>query len=167
MQSKAEGKKEVVEWIHNNFDTNCTILDVGTGYEGTYAKLLSDYKNIEGVEIFQPNAEKVLDLYKKVYVQDIRDFDWSNKNYDLIIFGDVIEHLSVEDAQRVLKEASKHCKDMIVAVPFQYRQGECYGNKAEIHIQDDLTHQLMIDRYGDILKVLVDPGANYCYYNKK
>ena len=167
MQSKVDGKKEVIEWINNNFDKSCSILDVGAGYEGTYRKLLPEYNNISAVEIYKPSAEKIKNLYETVYNIDIKDFDWTDKFYDLIIFGDIIEHLSVDDAKEVLEEAAKHCKDMIVAVPFEYRQGPIDGNEAERHIQDDLTHELMIERYGNILKVLVDPGNKYCYYHKK
>ena len=165
MQSKADGKKEVIAWIRENFSPDSSILDVGAGYEATYRKLLPEYSNIEAVEIFLPSAEKILDKYKKVYVQDFKDFKW-NKKYDLIIFGDIIEHLTPQDANNVLKIASKYCKDLIVAVPFLYRQGPCYGNEAERHLQDDLTNEIMLSRY-PMLKVLVDPGNNYCYYHLK
>jgi hypothetical protein len=167
LQSKLDGKKETIAWIRENFPIDSSILDVGAGVSATYSKLLPEYTDKSAVEVFTPSAERITKYYNKVYNINIVDFDWTDMQYDLIIFGDVIEHLTIEDAQNVLKEACNHCKDLIVAVPFMYKQGECYGNKAEIHIQDDLTRERMMERYGDILEILVDPGTDYCYYHKK
>lgn len=166
MQSKADGKKETIAWIQEHFPINSSILDVGTGHAATYRKLLPEYPNMYGVEVFPSNADKVKDLYKELYNVNIMDFDWTDKFYDLIIFGDILEHLTIQDAQKILKIAAEHCQDLIVAVPFEYPQGICYGNKYEIHLQPDLTKETMAERYPD-LEILVDPGNNYCYYHKK
>ena len=164
MQSKADGKKEVAEWVRINFDWSTTILDVGAGFYGTYRRLLKEYPNMDAVEVFAPSAEKINDMYNTVYVEDIKDFNWDGKDYDLIIFGDVIEHLSIEDAQRVLELAKEHCKDLIVAVPFMYPQEAVNGNKYEEHLQGDLTLENMKERY-PMLEVLVHPVSDYCYYH--
>ena len=158
-------KNEVKEYLENKFKKESTILDVGAG-EGTYYDLLGDYfSNIESVEVFKPNIENygLEKKYKKVYNVDIKDFKYDF--YDIIIFGDVIEHLEVKEAQEVLKYALNRCKEMVVAVPYCYKQGECYGNKYEIHKQDDLTPKNMLERY-PMLKLLYGNDI-YGYYVKK
>ena len=156
-------KKEVKEWIYNNFDSDSKILDVGPGC-GTYYNLLHDkYNNIDGVEIYNQNIidYDLKSKYSNIYNKNIVDFEY--ENYDLIIFGDIIEHLTVEDAQRVLNYAVNRCKNLIVAVPYRYVQG-ANENKWERHIQDDLTVQNMKERY-PYLKLLYGDRA-YGYYVK-
>lgn len=76
------------------------ILDVGAG-GGTYYKLLGPQYNWTAVEIWKESAEYIKQFYNTVYQIDIRDFQYQ-EDYDLIIFGDILEHLSVEDAKKVL-----------------------------------------------------------------
>ena len=155
-------KKDIGEYLKKNFKSNIKILDVGAG-SGTYYNLIGDYfTNIDAVEVFAPNIEKynLRDKYREVYNEDIVNFKY--KHYDLIIFGDVIEHLKVEEAQKVLKYAKKRCKEMLVAVPYQYIQGEIEGNIYEIHKQDDLTPQLVLERY-PYLELLYG-NSKYGYY---
>lgn len=158
-------KQEVKNWIYNNFhDNNTTILDVGAG-SGTYFNLLENrYKNIDAVEIYHPNIidYNLLEKYRFVSYRNIVDLEYDD--YDLIIFGDVIEHLTVDDAKKVLEYASDRCKDMIVAVPYNYHQ-DGNENEHEKHIQDDLTHENFMERYPG-LKVLYK-NAYYGYYVKE
>ena len=160
MSSYDFGKDVVCAWVRENFPKDSNILDVGA-CNGLWKRLLREYTKMDAVEIFQPNIAFLSD-YHDIYNMDIYDFtyDW----YDLIIFGDVIEHMSVERAQKVLAYASKRCGDMIVAVPFLYKQGVLYGNLWEKHIQDDLTAELVAERY-PMLEVLHDTKCNYCYYH--
>jgi len=162
MGSYDYGKQEVCAWIRSKFLPGSTILDVGAG-DGKWRRLLPDYTKMDAVEVFAGHLPE-LTQYRKAYHADIRDykFDW----YDLVIFGDIIEHLAVGQAQAVLQYAMPRCRDMIVAVPFLYPQGTEYGNEFEIHIQDDLTAELFAERYPD-LDVLIDPGHSYCYYHKR
>ena len=109
-------KKEVREYLISRFNKDSSVLDVGCG-SGTYYNLLGDYfKNIEGVEVFKGYIDKygLESKYRKVYCADIRDFEY--KNYDIIIFGDILEHLEVEEAKRVLDYALDRCKEVIVAL---------------------------------------------------
>lgn len=157
-------KEEIKQYLKSKYTENCTILDVGAG-EGTYYNLLHDsYKNIDAVEVFKPNIDnyKLESKYREVYNIDICNFKYSK--YDIIIFGDIIEHLKVKDAQKVLKFAYNMCNEMIVAVPYMCKQGICEKNKYEIHIQDDLTNELMLKRY-PMLKLLYK-NDEYGYYVK-
>ena len=158
------GKAEVCAWIRAHFPPHSTILDVGAG-NGKWRHLLPEYENMDAVEIFTPTAMALRALpYRHVFNDDIRFFDyWA---YDLIIFGDVIEHLTAEDARTVLEYAADRCLDMVVAVPWLYEQDAIYGNPYEVHLQPDLTPEIFAERY-PMMEVLHDPGHGYCYYHKK
>lgn len=156
-------KEEIKQWIKKNFNKNSAILDVGAG-SGTYKNLLGDdYKNMDAVEIYYPNIINygLFEKYRNVFKCDIVDFKYSD--YDLIIFGDVIEHLAIEDAKTVLNYAAKKCKNFIVAVPYNNSQEENV-NKWEEHIQDDLTPENVLERY-PMLKELYR-NDEYGYYIK-
>lgn len=152
-------KEGLREYLINKYPEKSVILDVGAG-GGTYALLLGDYFELDAVEVYKPNAEYIEGKYRKVFNEDIRDFKYGQ--YDVIIFGDVLEHLEVNEAQKVLEYAIPRCSEMIVAVPYQYEQGEIYGNKYEIHKQDDLTPEIVIERY-PYLRLLFG-NDKYGYY---
>ena len=158
------GKAEVCAWIRAHFLPGSSVLDVGAG-AGKWRQLLPEYENMDAVEIFTPTAMALRALpYRHVFNDDIRFFDYWT--YDLIIFGDVIEHLTAEDARTVLDYAAERCLDMVVAVPWLYAQGPVGGNVHETHLQPDLTPEIFAERY-PMLEVLHDPGHGYCYYHKK
>lgn len=161
MGSYSYGKDEVCAWIRAHFPPDARVLDVGA-CDGIWQRLLPEYANMDAVEAFAPNLAR-LRGYRSVFHADIRGFEF--EPYDLIIFGDVIEHLAVEEAQAVLEYARPRCRDMIVAVPWLYEQGAIYGNPYEVHIQDDLTPELFEARYPGFA-VLCDPGHDYCYFHK-
>ena len=157
-------KKNVKEYLQSKFDKNAWVLDVGAG-EGTYYNLLHDYfERIDAVEVFKPNIDRyeLRKKYNNVYHTNIRDF--RHGYYDIIIFGDIIEHLEVNEAQIVLKYAYNHCKEMIVAVPYEMEQGIAEDNVYEIHKQPDLTPENMLERY-PMLKLLYK-NSKYGYYVK-
>lgn len=158
-------KENIKEYLENKYTEKARVLDVGAG-SGTYYNLLGDYfKIIDAVEIYKPNIEKfkLKDKYSLVFNENIVDFEYDF--YDIIIFGDVIEHLSEEEADKVLKYAKDRCREMIVAVPYCYKQGEVEGNIYEIHKQDDLTPVNVLERY-PYLELLYG-NSEYGYYIKR
>ena len=163
MASYDYGKDKIIEWIRRNFSQGETCLDVGA-CDGKWADLLQGYLKIDACEIFAPNiwGHNLEHKYRKVYNCDIADLTY--RHYDLIIFGDVIEHMTVPRAQQALAYARPRCKDLIVGVPWLYAQGAIYGNKYEIHLQDDLTPELFEERYPE-LKLLYNTGHKYAYYH--
>lgn len=165
MSSLENGKDEVVTWVKRHFPSGATCLDVGA-CDGKWFNRLGDYLTMDAVEIFHPYIEQysLEQKYRHVFCCDIGDlvYCW----YDLIIFGDVLEHMTAEDAQNVLRYAVPKCKNMIISVPFQWEQGVIRGNPWERHIQDDLTPELFDKRYPGF-RILCRPSWNYAYYVKK
>lgn len=159
------GKAWIDAWIKDNFPKGSTCLDVGA-CDGKWAKHLGDYLKMDACEAFLPNIEKheLAKKYNKVYWGDIANLEY--EYYDLIIFGDVIEHLYIGKAQKVLDYAKDRCKDLIIAVPYEYPQDEIYGNPYEKHIQDDLTPEIFDMRYPGY-ELLLRPAEDYAYYHKQ
>lgn len=161
MSSYQQGKTEVKWLIARMVKKGARGLDVGA-CDGAYWNLLHDLIDLDAVEIFEPNIEThdLVHKYGVVYNMDIKDLHYDH--YDVVIFGDVIEHMTVEDAQAALAYAQEHADLVIVAVPYQYHQDAIYGNPWERHIQDDLTHELFMQRYPGFKPQFLYP--NYGYY---
>ena len=101
------GKAEVVMMILNNVSRDNVILDVGA-CDGKWHKMLGGYYTMDAVEIFTPSIEVygLESKYRKVFNCDIKDLKY--KHYGCVVFGDIIEHMKVEDAQKTLEYAKKH-----------------------------------------------------------
>lgn len=157
-------KENIRDYLKNKFPEDATVLDVGAG-EGTYYNYLGDYfKKMDAVEVFKPNIVnyELEKKYHKVYHANIDGFEYDF--YDIIIFGDVIEHLEVKEAQEVLKYAYDRCEEMIVALPYRFEQDIVEDNIYEIHKQPDLTPENVLERY-PMLKLLIG-NEEYGYYVK-
>lgn len=162
-------KDLIKNWILENVSLDAKILDVGAGC-GTYSDLLRGYGyKMDAIEIWEPYIKKynLKDKYDVVMEMDVLDvYAPTLQNYDMCILGDILEHLNIEDGQRLIKDISKHCKYFIVAIPYQMEQGEHEGNIHETHLQPDLTPKIMEDRYPEL--GLLYGSEYYGYYiNKK
>ena len=155
----------MVAWVIENFPKGSTCLDVGA-CDGKWYKLLGRHLEMDACEIFTPNIVKydLEEKYNHVFSCDIADleYEW----YDLIIFGDVFEHMTVEKAQKTLKYAYPRCQDILIGIPYLFTQGELYGNPWERHIQNDITPENFDKRYPGF-KRLIRPVVEYAYYCKK
>lgn len=155
-----QGKPQIKKYIQSKGYKR--ILDIGVG-RGTYGLLFKDETgyDITGIDAIDyrykfPYLEEV---YTNYYKMDMRETDKIKElgQFDVIILGDVLEHISVEEAQRVIECYKTQCKSLIVAVPYEYPQ-IVKSNPYENHIQDDLTHEIFNQRY---------PGfARYKVYNQ-
>jgi len=139
------------------------ILDVGAG-QGKYRRLLPEYPHVDACEVWEPTIEEhQLDkLYRTVFFCNVLNlvrsdvYNWATREYDVTIFGDVLEHLTPEHADFVLRRVYRACHDVIVVVPYLYEQGPEHGNAYQRHLQDDLTPELMAKRYPDLRLVAVE-----------
>ena len=151
--SPPENKPWVLEKIVQVNPT--TILDIGPG-EGTFADLLKNVLPnavIDGVEIWEPYITKynLVNKYNNIIVRDVREHD--DFNYDLVIFGDVLEHMSEEDAIKVWEKASKQAKYAIISLPIiHYPQGEYGGNPYEVHVEEDWNEDRVLKTFSHIVE---------------
>ena len=155
-------KNEFKNHLILNVRKTTAILDVGAG-AGTYGKLLkNDFPNIDGIEIHLPYSQmfNLADNYKNLHVGDVRDFELTQ--YDYIILGDVLEHMTYEDARELLDRIAALDILCMVAIPYLFEQGVEYNNEFERHLQPDLTHEVFLERYPEFHCLWRD--KNYGYY---
>ena len=117
-----------------------TVLDVGAG-SGTWAALLrADLvpSSWTAVEIHEPYVArfKLNDWYDNVVVGDVRllvdDVDLAA---DLVILGDVLEHMPALDAVTLLRRLAPLARHLLVSLPVRvWEQGAVDGNEHEAHV---------------------------------
>ena len=126
-----------------------SILDIGVGF-GKYGFLSREYLElfdgreklwdwkivIDGIEIFK---DYITQLHKLVYNQidigNVTDIlPALDKNYDLILLIDVIEHLNFEEGEKLIEMCQQHSKNIIISTPKYFlQQPEMFGNPYEAH----------------------------------
>ena len=130
-------------------ETHRRILDAGAG-EGKFHDLLASKGYVlDGLEIHAPYVERfgLAEKYRELFVCDLGGFDFAAHRYDLVILGDVLEHLTIMNAHFVLQGIQDFGAAAFVSVPFLAPQGRCRGNPHEAHQQNDLTPEVMAERY--------------------
>jgi hypothetical protein len=141
-------KNETIDYIVKKYNKNSKILDIGAGI-GTYSDLLrpKGFINIDCVEVFEQYVidYKLKEKYNNVFIGDITKLNINFNDYDLIIFGDVLEHIELSSAKNLLNKLLN--QNLIVTIPFESEQGEHFGNSYEIHLQSDLTLENFFDRF--------------------
>lgn len=153
--SDTRGKQQIVDFVRNL--KHDRMLDIGCG-EGTYAKLFPE-AHWTGVEIWRPYVEeyKLHDLYQELHLFDAREWEPRHQRWDVAIAGDVLEHMTEQEAFLLLQKL-RQCADwVIISIPFNMPQGEWYGNPHERHIKDDWDHD-------SVKRVFGDPDWNFIDY---
>ena len=127
-----------------------SVLDVGCGF-GKWGYLCREYLDvfpgrpykeqwttrIDAIEFFEPYImEHQRFLYSNIMIGDVRDLCKTIDNYDLIIAGDVIEHMFKDEAEAVVETLyAKSNQLLMVNIPIgeNWIHPEEYGNPAELH----------------------------------
>lgn len=155
----------VSNYLQTNFDSSAKILDVGP-YDGRWADRLGVYfNNIDAVEAFEPYVEhfSLNSKYNNVFISDIMNFEFDY--YDVIIMGDILEHLTVEQSRELIDRIYNKCKQLIIIIPYEYPQDEYDGNEYQIHKQEDLTDEIFKQRYPEF-DLMVNDELRGCYIKK-
>ena len=166
--SAEEGKQFFKEWLYfMSFDPKPvkTILDVGAG-AGTYGKVIRTIDKpfiVHAVEPYEPYVGKfkLEEVYDQVSTENILEMIKGDiANYDLVILGDVLEHLSRPQAYVVwnaLKGISRFMWLSLPVVPFKewfwgYKQpaADWEENPLERH-QHEWQYQEVLDMLGPFL----------------
>ena len=122
------------------------VVDVGAG-SGTYAKLLAPLApgvHWIAVEVWTPYiTEHALDRkYHEVINSDVRDVEFAPLAPDLVLFGDILEHMTQEEAVAVVGKALAAAAYVMISIPIiDYPQHELEGNPYQRHIKEDWSHE--------------------------
>jgi hypothetical protein len=120
-----------------------SILDVGVGF-GKWGYLFREYtdvlksecdpgryyKNewrvvIEGIEAYEAYVHSAHEfIYDKIHVGKVQQLLPNLGMYDVVFFGDIIEHLALEEGQDVLKDAKSHARRAVIVTTPRYDTGQ-------------------------------------------
>ncbi len=127
------------------------VLDIGIG-NGTYGYMIRQYLDIgeerikpkewelqiDGMDIYEGYRNPIWEyFYNSVTIGDMRQLidKVKDNTYDLLLFNDVLEHVTLDDAHTLLDKALKKAKVVITTTPNrEYPQGAWGGNEAETHL---------------------------------
>ena len=137
-------------------------LDVGAGM-ATYPKMLkSAFPNSKftGIEIWAPYIEQ-FDLnywYDEVIISDIRYLDWKKAPpFDIVLFGDILEHMTQNEAAAAVQEASRAGGFVITSIPLGHHpQHAEHGNPWERHTEADWELSQIPHFFEDVIGTYVD-----------
>jgi len=156
-RSSRQGKDKILEWVSEIQPTYSKILDIGAG-SGTYAKFYKKCRNLEnvewtGIEVWKPYIDKykLENRYDIIRHEDVRVANLTER-YDIVFCGDVLEHMSKEQAVSLVRKLQKHCSMIIISIPIIYYEQEALGgNEYEVHIEPDWNHEKVINTFEDIV----------------
>lgn len=144
--SDAEGKDTALAWYEEIQPR--TVIDVGAGC-GTYALAVRAHSSCKGrwtaVEAWEPYLDhyELRGLYDGVTVADARRLTAPFFRTDLVIAGDVLEHMTRAEAVRLLGKIRTHAAHLIVSVPVLHLdQGAVHGNPYERHVDHWTADQM-------------------------
>lgn len=160
--SSTHGKTKITEWITRLKPAKG--LDIGVGC-GTYADMFPSISWV-GVEVWRPYVQEynLAGKYKELIVEDVRNIA-SFEPVDLAVAGDVLEHMTAEDARDVLKVLRASAKHVIVSVPVgYYPQGEYRGNPYEEHVVPDWSVEDLIACFGSPSEMHIDDNICVMLY---
>jgi predicted TPR repeat methyltransferase len=159
--SLRSGKEQTLAWFVENQNQIQTIVDIGPG-SGTYIKLIKEEAQCcvnarwIGIEIWAPYIEQfqLRDRYSEIVNADVRTVDWAQLNPDVVIAGDVLEHMTKPDAVALVDRILAVAKTLIVSIPIRHmpQDEHAYENPHEAHIKDDWSHDEVMETWGHYVK---------------
>lgn len=152
--SSAEGKPWTRERVAELAAAGpLTVLDIGPGV-GTYAKLLAGLpiERMLAIEAWAPYVEtyRLRDHYDEVVVGDAREVDLPD--CDVVVLGDVVEHMTREQGLELWRRAAEAARLAVyLSIPIvHYPQHEIEGNPYEVHVEEDWSHDLVLEHFEGI-----------------
>lgn len=166
MPFSSESGKSVIKWVVSKLPKTDRMLDIGAGC-GTYAKMFPA-KHWTGVEVWEPYVEKygLKNLYNDLIVKDATELEF-DEHYDVAFAGDVLEHMSSDEAIKLVKKLKACADTVIISIPIgHYPQGPYEDNPYEIHIVDNWTHDAFVEAFGAPTFWRIDNEIGIYVYSK-
>lgn len=161
-------EREKFEWSINKIADNLqenrltTIIDVGVG-AGLWEEYLKPYRDrifLWGIEVWTPYLQEfnLLQRYDLMCCMDARQIN--NWAADIVIFGDILEHMPLEDAVALWDRAGTQSQHRLLAIPtVYYPQGHIHDNPYEAHVTENWTHEDVLNTF----KGITDYSPQYPY----
>ena len=173
--SDAENKPKFLEWYKQIKPK--TVLDIGAG-EGTYAKLVVS-AGVEfnaywtGIEAWGPYVKSfnLMDWYNNVVIADACYVDYrkvNNGHSDLVVAGDVLEHMTKTEAKELIAELKKHSSNIIISIPLVHLDQAAYkGNWFEKHIDHWHFKEMQAELSDGLVESVEGPTLGYFWWEKR
>ncbi|RAI92034.1 class I SAM-dependent methyltransferase [Algoriphagus yeomjeoni] len=144
-------------------NANNSVLEVGCGI-GTVSHLLANQVKqgeVMAVDISPESIAKAKVLWKdqanlKFEVSDMSDFDKSGKTFDFFVFPDVLEHIPVDQHDRLFRNIHKHAhQDSVIFIHIpapRYLQWMIENEPQKLQVIDQPLDS------GDLIKSITSNG---------
>jgi glycosyltransferase involved in cell wall biosynthesis len=166
MPYSSESGKSYIKDIVSRL-THASILDIGCG-SGTYGTMFPTAHKT-GVEVWPAYIEKygLNDIYDNIHVDDIRS--WTPPAYyDVAFAGDVLEHMTREEAVAVFNKLQSCADTVVISIPLgYYPQGEYEGNPYEAHVVDNWQDADVRSYFGEPNYYKIDNEIGVYIYTKQ
>jgi 2-polyprenyl-3-methyl-5-hydroxy-6-metoxy-1,4-benzoquinol methylase len=160
--SAVEGKEFFREWftLFAMYGENAIrrVLDIGAG-AGAYAdiiKRIDPSVEVDGVEIYEPyiNRFSLKEKYNRIFIGDV--VEMSLFDYDLIVMGDVLEHIPKQTAVEFFHNLKKKAKFIWLCVPVRQFRPWFWGyNQPEADFAENIAEKHMHEwGYDEVLSEL-------------
>lgn len=162
--SSGRGIKELTEWINEH--GIATVLDVGAGagyYGVAIRSACPSVTVLDAVEIFPYYQTRFSldEIYDTVTIADARTI--TSFPYDLVILGDVIEHMPRADAVALWESISKSAGFAYIAMPIGLCEqtgknvpdddtDTCIMNPHEEHVEPEASTEEVVRLFPGIFK---------------
>jgi hypothetical protein len=161
--SRPNLKPELWAELERNVQKFASIVDIGAGDGETGVALRErGYTDITAIEVHAPYIPEfdLRDKYDVVMLENA----WARRHWpwDVAIATDVLEHMTVGQAQWLIYNLKGNEVLAYFIVPWLTPQGAWRGIEWEVHHQEDLTPIVMTKRYPD-LELLKDDGQKGLY----
>ena len=146
------------------------VIDVGCGKGNLVRRYRTPGPHWTGVEIFEPYIAtyQLKKKYEKVICADAREVDYGVDTYDLAFAGDVLEHMSYEEAQALMQKLQRAAPWVIISIPLgYYPQGTVNGNMHERHITNYWDADKVQEKFGPYdYSAITLPVGTFIYRRK-
>lgn len=131
-------------------------LDIGAG-AGSWLEAVKPWfleSKWMAIEAWKPYVERFClpDRYAAVFEGDARKMSFPS--VDVVIMGDVLEHMIKEEAVKVWDKACDSAWQLVIlSIPvIHYPQGHVHENPWQEHVKDDWSHEEVMDTFKDITR---------------
>jgi predicted TPR repeat methyltransferase len=160
---KSQQPEHGEQMLVNSIPPQSVVLDIGAG-EGKWGLLLRGRaRYVDAIEVWPDNALKCLKsgIYRQVFETDVRDFEWKKDEYDVVVLGDVLEHLPHHDAIKLLDTIRANVKQICLAIPINvcHQDGSFWGNPFETHLYHWHDYELRTKQGFELLNIGVNENG--------
>jgi hypothetical protein len=124
-----------------------SVLDIGPGY-GKWGFLLREQLDwvkgrinrndwgtrIVGLDVFEYESPLLEWVYDEIVRANVLDAVEEAKGYDLVLFGDVLEHIEKSAGLALLQCLVRSNRNIVIATPMHFFEQTCCDNEHEQHV---------------------------------